>query len=114
MDRPQAFPSGNAAIATLIGVEDHMRIVSGRLPTPNAKQIEAIISLNNANALGINIGEHDVASTANGKQSLPLYRRTMASTLPPAQIGYTDRKHTRFIDASRSSEHANARKRRIP
>ena len=66
------IPLGTAPIATLIGIEDYMRVVNGRLPKPTASQTEAMISLNSANALGLNVGDTIVASTANGKQSLPI------------------------------------------
>ena len=66
------IPLGTAPIATLIGVEDHMRVVSGRLPKPTTNQTDALISINTANALGLNVGDTIVASSANGKQSLPI------------------------------------------
>lgn len=65
-------PLGTAAIATLIGIEDHMRIVSGRFPKPDAPQIEALIALNNANILGLNVGDTVVLSSGNGKQSVKI------------------------------------------
>lgn len=66
------IPLGNAAIASLVGVEDHMRIVTGRAATANTNPTEALISLANANTLGLNVGDTIVASSPNGKQSLPI------------------------------------------
>ena len=66
------IPLGNAAIATLIGVEDHMRVVTGRLPKADATQTEAMISIASANTLGLNVGDTIVASSPNGTQSLPI------------------------------------------
>ncbi|MCX6016850.1 MAG: ABC transporter permease [Chloroflexales bacterium] len=66
------IPLGTAPIATLIGIEDHMRIVSGRIPKYSLSQTEAMISFNAANTLGLNVGDRIVASTANGKQQLPV------------------------------------------
>lgn len=63
------IPLDNAPLATLVGMQEYMKYVSGRAPQPNS-DIEIAISQHTANTYGLNLADTLVLSSSVSKQTL--------------------------------------------
>lgn len=61
---------GTAPIATLEGVDELLTVVDGTRPVAGATPIQAMVSRNYANAIGLNIGEEYVLTAKDGLRAV--------------------------------------------
>ncbi len=61
---------GNAAIGSLSGIDSLINVLDGRLPIPNATNVEIMVSRKTANTIGLNVDDQIVITNANGAASL--------------------------------------------
>ncbi|MFM7677293.1 MAG: FtsX-like permease family protein [Roseiflexaceae bacterium] len=64
------IPMDNAAIGTLVGIDEYMKYVSGRAPTATSNRTEIAVSQRLANRYGLNIDDVLVVSSSNGQRTL--------------------------------------------
>jgi len=64
------IPMDNAAIGTLVGIDEYMKYVSGRAPTVTSDRTEIAVSQRLANRYGLNIDDVLVVSSSDGQRTL--------------------------------------------
>lgn len=64
------IPMDNAAIGTLVGIDEYMKYVSGRAPTATSDRTEIAVSQRLANRYGLNIDDVLVVSSSDGQRTL--------------------------------------------